>query len=194
MEDTNPSFHSASSGKYARRIAPSRKSKHHARDLSATTEHNQGPVETDTVDAAVVAAAFALMDLSLKSVGQPYELTEEERIRQNCIKDLTAILVKFLDKSKASGDTLDTEIDAKTLANHCELTIWDATYEQCGDLNIYTDAMDLEQTDFETWEAHWCSEGNGRSLFLEHVRNFHTQALTPSLKRAFELGRVQGGQ
>lgn len=42
-----------------------------------------------------------------------------------------------------------------------------------------------------------CDMGFGRgdcSLFLAYVRNFHAQMLTPTLKCAFELGRVQISQ
>jgi hypothetical protein len=52
--------------------------------------------------------------------------------------------------------------------------------------------MTLVQTDFETWHAHW--DLDGRSLFLEYVRKVHAQTLTPSPKRAFELGLTQAGQ
>ena len=125
------------------------------------------------------------MKISDKAREQPLGLTEEEHIRESCLENLTIILVKLLAKCKASGDTLDAGTDVSTLVADCESKIWQESYAE---------AMALEQTDFDTWHAHWDLEEEGRSLFLEYVRNFRAQTLTPSLKRAFECGRVRIGQ
>ncbi|KAL1652367.1 hypothetical protein SLS61_004969 [Didymella pomorum] len=134
-----------------------------------------------------------LMKLSDNAREQPRGLTEEKLTRQSCLENLTTILSKLLAKCKASGDTLDVGTDVSTFVADCKSKIWQETYS-CGDINVYAEAMALEQTDFETWHAHWDLEEDGRSLFLENVRHFCVQTLTLSLKRAFELGRVQTGQ
>jgi hypothetical protein len=98
---------------------------------------------------------------------------QEEHIRQSCLENLVTILA-FLAKCEASGDKLDTKVDASTLVAYCESEIRQGTYEKCWGIR-YASTMALKQTDLETWYTHWDSEEDGCSSFLEYGRT-----LTPS--------------
>jgi hypothetical protein len=62
---------------------------------------------------------------------------------------LTTALTKLLAKCKAGGNALDLEISSEALATHYELKTWRETWEQCYDVDLYADAMEQEQINFE---------------------------------------------
>ncbi|KAF3051781.1 hypothetical protein E8E11_011027 [Didymella keratinophila] len=97
-----------------------------------------------------MAATLELMKLSDNVEEQLHGSTEEELSRQSCLENLTAILTKLMAKCKASGDTLDAGTHVSTLVAGCESKVWQETYETCGNIEIYAEAMALKQTDFET--------------------------------------------
>ena len=133
----------------ARKIAQPKKSKGQTAGMATTAHINNDPVEAEPQEDAEIVQAFAAMDLALLTEDVCYQLTQEERVRQVCRKDMTAILTKLLTKCNATGDTLNTETVVKILASHCEPKVWRETWEQCYDIDLYVDAMEQKQTDLE---------------------------------------------
>lgn len=55
------------------------------------------------------------MHLARETIEQTYQLTPEERMRKDCLENLTIALTKLLAKCKAGGDTLNIETTRYTL-------------------------------------------------------------------------------